>query len=204
MKMDGELNLPMIWNLKEFLRSDTVVQRKICQVSWNFCMQSYTTEFTRYFSFPLPVRKGILLPHPCPFGSYQTGHVTGPRLTKIKRLSTDLNFISVHFWSLSTWVSQEEPTSHQRVFCSISIEKMWRSLWCFAFIMNSIDPGDLWFWCEIGGEWGIVLAHFIISGGADIPTYQQVGFQRMTASDHWASSETFPSWLFLSQPCQCC
>lgn len=140
MKMDGECNLPRIWNLKEFLRSGTVVQR-ICHVSWNFCMQSYTTEFSRYFSCPLPERKNVFLPHPSPFRSHQTVHVTGPWLTKVK--STDETFISAYFWSLSIWVSQEESTSHWRVFCSISIEKMWRSLWCFAFIVNFIDPRDL-------------------------------------------------------------
>lgn len=121
--------------------------------------------------------------------------VTGPRPTKVKRWSPDLNFITADFWSLSICVSQEETASQQKVFCGTTAEKIGRRFRRFVFLTNAIDPRDLWLWYEMGVGWGRALTHLNISGGADIPRDLQAGSWRMVASEPWAASETFLSWF---------
>lgn len=164
MKMDGRLDSPVIGNLKESLRSDTVVHRKVCQVSWipHTILHNW---ILKVFSCPLPERKD----NPLPFRSNQAAHVTGRRPTKIKSEYRLEFYLCIFLESVNLGISRRTREPHQRAFCSISIEKIWRSVWCLISSWMPLTPET----CDSGVKqeqseekpWCIAL-----SWGADIPT----------------------------------
>lgn len=102
------------------------------------------------------------------------------------------------FWSLSIWVSQEEPSISSESLCSTSREDMMELLmFCFYRECHWPQRLEILVWNRSRARNSPGALH--ISGGTGIPAYQQAGFQSMEASDHWAPSEMFPSW-FLSHP----
>lgn len=69
-------------------------------------------------------------------------------------------YLCLFSWACQFGYLKKSQTSHQRAFAA-HLEKIWWSFWCFAFIMNAIDPRDLRFRYEIGAEQGIALVHCI-------------------------------------------
>lgn len=196
MKMDGGPDSPVIWNSKESLRSDNS-SSQLCQVSWvAHTILHYWV--LKVFLMPVAWKKGYPSSLPYPSGLTKLlMELAQDQQRSRDGIQTWVLSLPI-FWSLSIWVSQEEPSISSESLCSTSREDM-TELLMFCFYLECHWPQRLeilvWNRSRARNSPGAL----DISGGTGIPAYQQAGLQSVVASDHWAPSEMFPFW-FLSHP----